>query len=158
MIWFGLVLWHINHCRLFNDKSSFYIYIYIYIYIYWIYMIWFGLALWHINHCRLFNDKSSFYIYIYIYIYIYWIYMIWFGLVLWHINHCRLFNAKSFLYIYIEYMICKHILQITFLIEPELFFFCTQLKGFKHFCLTLIIHFYYQSFDCTHLNGYTYDL
>ena len=27
MIWFGLVLWHINHCRLFNAKSSFYIYI-----------------------------------------------------------------------------------------------------------------------------------
>ena len=22
MIWFGLVLWHINHCRLFNAKSS----------------------------------------------------------------------------------------------------------------------------------------
>ena len=26
-IWFGLVLWHINHCRLFNVKSSLYIYI-----------------------------------------------------------------------------------------------------------------------------------
>ena len=25
MIWFGLVLWHINHCRLFNAKSSLYI-------------------------------------------------------------------------------------------------------------------------------------
>ena len=24
---FGLVLWHINHCRLFNAKSSLYIYI-----------------------------------------------------------------------------------------------------------------------------------
>ena len=29
MIWFGWVLWHINHCRLFNAKSSLYIYIYI---------------------------------------------------------------------------------------------------------------------------------
>ena len=27
MIWFGLVLWHINHCRLFNAKFSLYIYI-----------------------------------------------------------------------------------------------------------------------------------
>ena len=27
MIWLGLVLWHINHCRLFNAKSNLYIYI-----------------------------------------------------------------------------------------------------------------------------------
>ena len=27
VIWFGWVLWHINHCRLFNAKSSLYIYI-----------------------------------------------------------------------------------------------------------------------------------
>ena len=27
MIWFGLFLWHINHCRLFNAKSSLYIYV-----------------------------------------------------------------------------------------------------------------------------------
>ena len=27
MIWFGLVLWHINYCRLSNAKSSLYIYI-----------------------------------------------------------------------------------------------------------------------------------
>ena len=27
LIWFGLVLWHINHYRLFNAKSSLYIYI-----------------------------------------------------------------------------------------------------------------------------------
>ena len=26
MIWFGWVLWHINHCRLFYAKSSLYIY------------------------------------------------------------------------------------------------------------------------------------
>ena len=26
-IWFGWVLWYINHCRLFNAKSSLYIYI-----------------------------------------------------------------------------------------------------------------------------------
>ena len=27
MIWFGWVSWHVNHCRLFNAKSSLYIYI-----------------------------------------------------------------------------------------------------------------------------------
>ena len=27
MIWFGWFLWHINHCSLFNAKSSLYIYI-----------------------------------------------------------------------------------------------------------------------------------
>ena len=27
LVWLGWVLWHINHCRLFNAKSSFYIYI-----------------------------------------------------------------------------------------------------------------------------------
>ena len=27
MIWLGWVLWHINHCRLFNAISSLYIYI-----------------------------------------------------------------------------------------------------------------------------------
>ena len=35
MISFGWVLWHINHCRLFNAKSSLYIYIK---------YIWFGLV------------------------------------------------------------------------------------------------------------------
>ena len=30
-VWFSLGLWHFNHCRLFNVKSSLYIYIYIYI-------------------------------------------------------------------------------------------------------------------------------
>ena len=35
MIWFGWVLWHINHCRLFNAKSSLYI---------CIKYMWFGLV------------------------------------------------------------------------------------------------------------------
>ena len=34
LIWFGWVLWHTNHCRLFNAKSSLYLYIK---------YIWFGL-------------------------------------------------------------------------------------------------------------------
>ena len=68
-IWFGLVFWHINHCRLFNAKSSLCIYIkYI-----WFGLVWFGLVSWHINNYRLFNTKSS--------CYIYWMDMIWFGLV-----------------------------------------------------------------------------
>ena len=54
-IWFGWAWWHINHCRLFNAKSSLYIYIE---------YIGFGWVLWHINHCRLFNAKSFLYIHI----------------------------------------------------------------------------------------------
>ena len=39
-IWFGWVLWHINHCTLFNAKSSLYIYIkYI-----WFGFVWFFMA------------------------------------------------------------------------------------------------------------------
>ena len=58
--------------------------------------------------------------------------MIWFGWVLCYINQCRLFNAKFSLYICIRYMICKHILLITFLNDSELSFICTQLSGFKY--------------------------
>ena len=50
LVWFGLVLWHINHCRLFNAKSFLYMYIK---------YIWFGLVLWYINHWGLLNAKSS---------------------------------------------------------------------------------------------------
>ena len=58
LIWFALVLSHINHCRSFNAKSSLYIYIFIYIYIY-IEYIRFGLllVLSHINHCRSFKKN-----------------------------------------------------------------------------------------------------
>ena len=74
MIWFDLVLWHINQVRLLNAKSSLYIYIR--------YMIskqileitslndteltllqlnsLISLGLRHINLCRLFNAKSIF--------------------------------------------------------------------------------------------------
>ena len=51
---------------------------------------------------------------------------VWFGWVLWHIYNCRLFNAKYSLCMSIKYMICKHILLITFLNEPELIFFFTH--------------------------------
>ena len=121
MIWFGWVLWHINHFRLFNAKSSLYIYIK---------YIWFGWVgvLWHINNCRLFYAKSSLYIYIkYIWFVFFGFYdistiigysmpnsfdtyilniydLVGLGWVLWHINHYRLFNTKSSLYIYINYI------------------------------------------------------
>ena len=56
LIWFGWVLWHINHCRFFNSKFRFCIYIK---------YIWFvELVLWQINQCRLFYAKSSLYVYI----------------------------------------------------------------------------------------------
>ena len=86
LIWLSWVLWHINHGRLFNAKSSLYTHIK--------YMIYFRWVLWHINHGRLCNAKSSLYTHI--------IYMIYFRWVLWHINHGRLCNAKSSLYLYIN--------------------------------------------------------
>ena len=69
------------------------------------------------------------------------------GLILWHINPCRLLKTKSSLYIYIKYMICKHILQITFLNKFELIFFFAQSK------MILSISIYDQTFACTLLNG-----
>ena len=78
MIWFGWVLRHINHCRLFNATSSLYIYILNIYDLVWFYgistivgylmpnplytyilnindLIWFGFF--NINYCRLFNAK-----------------------------------------------------------------------------------------------------
>ena len=137
--WFGFILSHINHCRLFNAKSFLYIYIkymgfglvlvlwhinhcilfaksFLYIYIKY---IWFGLVLvlWHINDCSLFNVKSFLYIYI------------GFGLVLWHINHCWLYNDKYFIYI--------HILNIWFL--NTFITFWTQFNVFKYCYVSLTI-------------------
>ena len=55
LVGLGWVLWHINHCRLFNAKS------YLYIYILNIYDF---VLLGFINHSGLFNAKSSLYIFI----------------------------------------------------------------------------------------------
>ena len=95
LIWFGWVIWHINHCRLFNAKSSLYIYIR---------YIWFGLVgLYGISTIVGYLMPNP------LYTYILDIYdLVSFCLVLWHINRCRLFNAKSVLYIYIRYMIWFH--------------------------------------------------
>ena len=83
-----LVLWHINHCRLLNAKSSLYLYIK---------YVWFCLVG--------FYGISTIVGYLMpnpLYTYILNIYnLVWFGWVLWYINHCRLFNAKSSLYIYV---------------------------------------------------------
>ena len=91
MIWLGWVLWHINHGRLFNAKSSLYIYIK---------YIGFGLVG--------FYGMSTIVAYLIpnpLYTYILNIYdLVWFGLVLWHIKHCRLFNAKFSLYECIKYL------------------------------------------------------
>ena len=87
--WFGWVLWHTNHCGLFNAKLSPYIYIK---------YLWFGLVgsygISAIVGYLMPNPLSIYVLNIFI----------WFCWVLWRINHCRLFNANSSLYIYIKYI------------------------------------------------------
>ena len=73
MICFGRVLWHINHCRLFNGKSSLYIYIK---YTWFVLVGFYGIST--IVGYLMPNPLNT---------YIYKIYMICFGRVLWHINH-----------------------------------------------------------------------
>ena len=115
LVWFGLVLWHINHCRLFNAQS-----LYIYIKYIRFSLVWFGLVWYYgvlIIVCYLLPNPLYTYIlniwfglvgfygilaimgYLMpslLYTYILKIYdLVWFGLVLWHINHCGLFNTKS---------------------------------------------------------------
>ena len=92
LVWYGMILWHINHCRLSNAKSSLYIYIK---------YIWFGLV-WFYGISTIVGYLMPNLLYIYIYIYIYIYDLVWYSL--WHINHCRLSNAKSSLYIYIKYI------------------------------------------------------
>ena len=89
LVWFGWVLWHINHCWLFNAKFSLYIYIkYI-----WFGMLWFyGISI--IVGYLMPNSLYTYILNIYD--------LVWFGWVLWHINHCRLFNAKFGLFMYIR--------------------------------------------------------
>ena len=96
LVWFTLVLWHINHCGLFNAESCLYIYIrYI-----GFGLVWFGF--YGISTIVGYLMPNPFYKYI-LNIYD----LVWFGLVwfLWHINHCGVFNAKSSLYIYIRYIV-----------------------------------------------------
>ena len=89
MIWFGGVLWYINHCGLFNAKSSLYIYIK---------YVRFGLVgFYGISTIVGYLMPTPLYTYI-----LNIQDLVWLGL--WHINHCGLFNAKSSLYIYIEYI------------------------------------------------------
>ena len=59
----------------------------------------------------------------------------WFGLVLWHINSSWLFYAKYSLHVYVRYMICKHILLITFLDELKRI----HLNGIKYCYVSLTI-------------------
>ena len=91
MVLFGLVLWYINHWRLFNTKSPLYIYIK---------YIWFGLVGFYGI-----STIGSYLIPNPLYTYISNIYgLVWFGWVLWYINHWRLFNTKSPLIIHIKYI------------------------------------------------------
>ena len=89
LIWFGWVLWHINHYRLFNAKSSLYKYIK---------YIGFGLVgfygiltlVGYLMPNPLYTNILNIYD------------LVWLGWVLWHISHRWLFNAKSSLYTYIK--------------------------------------------------------
>ena len=134
-------MWHINHCRLFNTKSSLYIYIK---------YIGFGLVR--------FYDTSTIVGYLMpnpLYTYILDIYdLVWLGFMTYH---CRLFNAKSSLYIYIKYigfgwvgfydistivgyLMLNHLYHIDWIYDfvDNIFewtwanFFCTQLNGSKY--------------------------
>ena len=75
-----------------------------------------GLFLWYINHCRLFNVKSS------LFIYIKYIECIWVGF--YGISTIVGYFMQNPVHTYILniYVIWKHILLITFINEPELFF------------------------------------
>ena len=119
MICFGLVLWHINHCRLFNAKSSLYIYIkYIWFVLVWVY----GIST--IVGYLMPNPVHTYILNIYD--------LIWFGLVLRHINHCRLFYAKSCLYIYIEYIYDLGTHFADNILKWAWALFCIQSNGFKY--------------------------
>ena len=119
MIWLDWVLWHINHCRLFNAKSSLYIYVkYIWfgwigfygistivgylmpnpLYTLYVKYIWFGwIGFYGISTIVGYLMPNPLYTYM---LNIYDLFV----LVLWHINHGRFFNAKSSLYIYVKYI------------------------------------------------------
>ena len=106
MIWFGLVLWHINNCWSFNARF----FLCVYIKYIWFDMVWFYGISTIVGHLM----PDTFYAYI-LNIYD----LIWFGLVLWHINNCWSFNPKSFFFTYILDI------WVIFLNEPELIFFHT---------------------------------
>ena len=98
-------------------------------------MIWLGWDLWHINYCRLFNAKSS------LYIYIKYVWLVGLGWV----GFYGISTIVGFLmpnpvptYILTVYIICKGILWITFLNEPEVFFF----NGFKYCYIIVTISLY----------------
>ena len=138
MVWFGLVLWHIDHCWLFDANSFLYIYIE---------YLGFGFVgfLWCINYCWLFNATSSLYIYIK---------YIGFGLV-------RFYGASSIVvhlmpntfHIYIKYIISKQILKNNFWNKPELLFLYT-VKLFHLISNTSLLfthsHLFKYSFFCLH--------
>ena len=89
MIWFGWVLWHKYHCRLFSAKSSLYIYIK---------YIWFGL----VGFYGISTIVGCLMPYL-LYTYISNIHdLVYLGFMAY--LYCRVFNAKSSLYIYIEYI------------------------------------------------------
>ena len=129
MIWFGWLLWHINHCRFFLIPNP------LYTYMSTLYdFVWFGWVKWHINHCRSFNAKS------YLYTYIKYI---WFVLV----GFYGISTIASYLipnpsiHIYIIYMICLGATPFSWLLhftlDPYLIILSVNQGVIKYYFLTL---------------------
>ena len=82
--------------------------------------------------------------------------MAWLGLVWFYgISTIVIYLMSNNLYIYIEYMICKHILLLTFLNAPELIFLHTA-KEFQVMQFNANNSIWHYSFVCTQLNGFKY--
>ena len=85
LVWFDLILWHINHCWLFKVKF----YLYIYIRYIWFGLVWFyGIST--ITGYLMPNPLYTYKLNIYG--------LVWFCWVLWHVSYCGLFKAKFYLY------------------------------------------------------------
>ena len=115
-LWIGLVLWHINHYWLFNAKYC------LYIYIKYIWLVWFygistiiGYLMPNTVYTCILNIYDWF-----------WFYGIStsIGYLIPNIVHTYILNI---------YMIFNHLFLITFLNEPELFFFLHKVKWFQVF-------------------------
>ena len=145
MVWFGLVLWHINHCRLFNANSCLQVHIE---------YIWFvNIFAWG-HFCTQLNGFT-------------YCYLIW--IILFGINHllhtvkwfqvllCNSYNLTFFCTHKLIYMIYKRLdlLVISFLKRLELIFCTLVLLLFLHSWMvssTAIKHLYFYSISiiCLH--------
>ena len=142
MIWFGWALWYINHCRLFNAKSSFYVYIK---------YTWFGLVEFY-GISTIVGYLIPHPLYMYILKCIIWFGLLWFYNISTTVDYLMPNPVNKYI---LNYVICKHFVD-DFLNEPELYFWI-QLNGFKYCYLTLIILFNItHSFACICITSKNY--